>query len=224
MKPYRRSCSSAAILAAVILCSTTTATELADPGFDDGPLGMVASIGSVVRPLFQVGHWGAELAYIVESTGNVHPRSLPYMLQMLDTGPGMIDTQALQAVYVPFQFDYAEMRAWTNGETAATFGLKIHFFEAADSWPEAIGAHQESFTLDASPHTWEQFTLQPLAVPAAAQWIVAEVNFLNATLDGHAGYVDDVELIFHGVVAGDAMTWTAVKGLFRPAASAGRFR
>ena len=217
MNPSCRSNLLVALLTVTLGGSTMALAELVDPGFDEGLPGPVGTIGSVVRPYFQAGHWGAEYANIVEAEGNVTPRSAPHMLQMLDTGGGTTDTQALQAVHVPFQFDYVELSAWANCETDATFGLKLHFFAAADDWPDAMAAHLEYFTLDALPLSWERFSLEPQPLPDGTQWIVAEVNFLNAPLGDHAGYVDDVELIFHGVVPNDAATWSAVKGLYRPA-------
>lgn len=217
MNPSHRSYLLVALLAVMCGGSGIAPAELANPGFDEGSPGPVGTIGSVVRPYFQAGHWGAEYAYIVEAGGGVEPRSAPHMLLMLDTGEGMIDTQALQAVHVPYQFDYVELSAWANCETDATFGLKLHFFAAADGWPDPLATHHEYFTLDASPLSWERFSLEPQPLPDGTQWIVAEVNFLNASLDHRAGYVDDVELVLHGAVRSDAATWSAVKDLYRPA-------
>lgn len=169
----------------------------------------------IVRPVFQSGIWGAELAYIAESSGDLQHLSAPYMLEMINTGQDMIDTQALQVIHAPFPFDSVELKARANCQASATFGLKIHFFADPDGWPDALATHLESFTLDDSPLTWELFGLEPQARPAGTRWIVAEVNFLNETLDEHAGRVDDVELIFHGAVSGDAASWSLVKGWFR---------
>jgi hypothetical protein len=216
MNPKQRSLLVAASLAAILVCGPgATSAQLANPGFDEGPLGLVGSVQAIVWPVFQAGIWGAELAYIAGSSGDLQPLSAPYMLEMISTGQDMSDTQALQVIHAPFPFDYVELKAWANCQAPATFGLKIHFFADPDGWPDALATHLEYFTLDASPLTWEPFGLEPQARPAGTQWIVAEVNFLNETLDEHAGCVDDVELIFHGAVSADAASWSSVKGLFR---------
>lgn len=216
MSPKQRSLFVAASLAAIIVCGPgATSAQLANPGFDEGPLGPVGSVQAIVQPVFQAGIWGAELAYIAESSGDLQPLSAPYMLEMISTGQDMINTQALQVIHVPLPIDRVELMAWANCQVPATFGLKIHFFADPDGWPDALVTHLESFTLDASPLTWELFGLESQAWPTGTQWIVAEVSFLNETLDEHAGCVDDVVLIFHSAVSTDAASWSSVKGLFR---------
>ena len=214
MKHHPKSYLTVVLLAACIGSSTIGSAQLVNPGFDDGPPGNVGNFGAVVAPTFLAGFWGAENSYIVGPVGNIVPRTTPYMLQMLDDN--LVVTQAWQAVDVtgnPPQ--YAELRAWANSSSGATFRLRIHCFDSLYGWPGSIFVTSNEFYLDSLAHTWEQFSLGPLAIPENTQWIVAEIYFLNSSLDALGGFVDDVELLFMDVVATENMTLSSVKALFQ---------
>jgi len=192
---------------AIAIGATTASAALINPGFDDaipgpGPI-PPASFGNVVVP-FTPGFWGAENSAITTAGGGpggpVIPLSSPNMLEMTDDGLAV--TQAWQIVQVTpnvpnRKVAFSAMFTASSQMTGTAAGVQIRTFAQGSAWPVFSGIWSAPGTLDGPGRTWEQIALPLTPIPANTEWILAEVFFVNSTLQDFMsphGWVDNARL------------------------------
>jgi hypothetical protein len=206
-----------AALVTAALSAAPAGAQLINPAFDSGPVGPVGNFGTVVGPPFSPGFWGAEDAdIVVQDVCGLPPRSNPYMLQ-LNVGGGS-HSQAWQSVDVSGgPPTLVSLRGWANTCSSApgvTVGLDIRTFNNPNGWPAHTLLTNTSFQLDTDPATWQQITLNCVAIPADTYWILPQVFLVNATSQNTPAYFDDMELIFEECPTPTVpTTWSTIKAL-----------
>ncbi|HNQ23940.1 MAG TPA: PEP-CTERM sorting domain-containing protein [Phycisphaerae bacterium] len=176
------------------------ANLLVDPGFEVNPLDNYATVlGDFTT--YQ-GVWGVEVATITGAENGVTPPEGVKMLRMDDDG--LVATQGFQVTDVTAYagiIDAGSALVSANAlfnvdmhVPAASGGVTMLFFSAANFGSQIGVPASGGFTLDASPATWE--TSSVLApIPVGTRWLVTQVAYGNASLMGtdgavHPGYVD----------------------------------
>ncbi len=154
------------------------------------------------------GIWARESASSVTAQNGISPLSGVRMLRMnqnfgsvsqvmqpVDVSAGLAQTLIGQGTARASFQAYFNVQAHTAPPVLAYVG--VHFF-AGNTVSTQIGT--QSYTelrCDTNPGTW-QLSVHDVAVPIAAQWIVVELMFSNASLNGIGrGYVDDASLVIY---------------------------
>lgn len=201
------------LLPAVSLAQCGT---LADPGFENPPLGVFEN---VVSPTFSAGFWGDENAGIVASgaCAGVAPYAGNSMLEMVPNAGN--NTEIWQAVAVgPNAAGSVSVSAYftaCEGRTP-TAAINVKTFNRDTGWPNSTSMNSTSMVLDGSAATWEQLTLECVDIPEDTVWILIDLNFVNDGLVGQNGYVDEVALLCGcEVVPTYDTSWSGVKALYR---------
>jgi len=188
-------------LCAMLTSAAAQANLLADDSFESG-IDPLPLLGPVVGPPFSPGFWGAELGGEVTAEFGVSPAAGQYMLYM--ENEGLAVTQAFQAVdvnsfagLIDSGSAVAYLTAYYNspgGVAGPTTVPGLLFFAGANDWGSPLGSGFGSFSLDASPDTWEPY-LFTASVPVGTRWIVAQLGYDDSTLPaGVRGYVDVASL------------------------------
>lgn len=169
---------------------------LVDPGFEAPPLANFAATLISFTP----GIWGVEHATIVGPTGSVIPFQGNSMLRM--TPPGGIATQGVQVIDLSHMDQIidkgcanVQLSAEFNASVSGAQGLVRLYYHNTPAWNPCnpLSCPSTGLTLDADPMTWETITLTD-TIPAGTRWLVIEVAYGNASLQGDAGYVDGAKL------------------------------
>jgi hypothetical protein len=205
-----------AVLAMQLCLATAASAQLVNPGFDSGPPGAVGNFALVVGPPFQDGFWGAETSSIVTQTVcSTAPRSGPYMLEMAVRADSQ--TEAWQAVDVTGNPPTVlSLSAWANScATAAnpTVGVEIRTYNDVNGWPTHTFVVASSIQLDTNSSTWEPVSMECTAIPSDTEWILVRVFFVNSTMGGQPGYIDDVELVLDCPTPIIGTTWGSIKSV-----------
>lgn len=185
--------------AAVVGTSASTASaQLVDPSFEL-PASSVLGYSTVLNNFTgQQGVWGAEAGTNVGPVGAVSPAHLNQMHQMFLTGGVVCQTaQVTDVSWLPANtsgWNASLSAVFTNDSNApANAGVSLRFFSAANFSSQIGATFASGFTTDAIPQTWEPWSLT-VPIPSGTQWIVSEVYFANASLQGGDGYVDLAEM------------------------------
>ncbi len=211
------------VLCAGILLVTMPTALLAQSGcgllvngdFEDPTLG---SFNDVVSPQFTVGFWGDESAAIVDST-SACLGVLPYEgTRMLEEWPtGGVVTQTWQVILVdpnPGGTFSASARLNACEGISPRAAISILTFNSATGWPNPTSSYAVGLDLDASSSTWELLTIGCETIPDDTQYILIDVQFNNASLDGKPGFVDDVQLFCGCPVANENLSWGTLKARY----------
>jgi PEP-CTERM motif len=182
--------------------AVTTGNLLTDPGFETQPL---TSYVNVLAPPYLTNIWGDEVSTIVGATGGVSPAGGVKMLSM--TTDGLVATQTFQVVDVsafsaPINAGLAtaDLSALFNVDknlAAAKAEVSLQFYDSSHTIIGGSGVGV--LTLDANPATWEQISANGVAVPANTNYLLAQVLYINSTMNDAAGvnqpgFVDDAKL------------------------------
>jgi hypothetical protein len=216
-------------LALAISASPALANLVIDPSYEDitAPF-LLPGLGGVVGPPFTPGFWGAENSTIVTAENNITPMCDVQMLRMEDEG--LFVTQAFQAVYVGADsicidsgLARVTLSAWFNavgtpGAPPVEGGVMLYFYNCATCWGNFVPFISTPINLDYDPSTWE-LSLATGAIPAGTRWVLVQTGFTDATLLGHPGYVDCVELDVDTSGCSpspvDAASWGQIKALYK---------
>ena len=189
--------------------------DVADPGFENPPLG---DFGSVVDPTFSGGYWGDENSSIVVSgaCAGVSPFTGSSMLEMEPTGGN--NTEVWQAVPVgPNPVGSVSVSAYFTAceGLTPTAVVQVRTFNSDTGWPTSTTNTTASLVLDDKAATWEKVTLDCVEIPNDTLWILIDLNFVVAGLGGQKGYVDEVGMICGcDPVPIQKMSWSNVKALY----------
>ncbi len=184
-------------LAVSVLVPQARANLLVDPGFELNPLTSYLNVLNNF-PGYQ-GVWGVEAATITGVDGGVTPAAGSKMLRMVSDG--LITTQAFQttdvsswAGAIDSGLGIVSLGALFNANLpAATGGVIVMFFSAANYGSQIGSPLAANITLDSLPGTWESASVSG-AIPVGTRWLVSQVLYSNASLAGQAGYVDEADL------------------------------
>lgn len=200
---------------AVVALASASSAQLVDPGFESNPLvNYVTVLNNFVA---QQGNWGVESGARVGVTGAITPAAGNFMLQMNQNGGAV--TQAWQVL---------DMAPWAAAISAgtATFTLdalfnsegvpppngyiKLNYYSAPNLGSYTGSSTQTNFTLDGVASTWENFGTAG-TIPIGTTWTTVEFGYVNATMGGHPGFVDNARLTI--VPTPGAATLLAMGGL-----------
>jgi hypothetical protein len=179
-------------LASTIAFAPTTACAnlLIEGAFDlNSPL---TNFSAVLGPPFHAGQWAVENAQNLSGLqpDGVMPQSDGRMLCMLDDG--LVLTQAGQAVPVIAGTEYVLGASFTTGTnvSGAIGGLILTFYGGNVNTLLADFELPVSLNADTA---WQSFSLKAVA-PTGSKWVVAQVDYNNASLGTNTGYVDNASL------------------------------
>ena len=172
---------------------------LVDPGFEVNPLDTTYNVLNYFATY--EGIWGVEAATRTGVDGGVTPFEGVKMLRMTDDG--LNATQAYQVTNVSGYVNLIDnVGAKANLSAMFSFNfdtnapphsaLSLDFF-SGNSWDTMIGSYLVNRTLENLPGTWD-FASISCDIPVGTRWIASQVLYSNASLQGHPGYVDAVEL------------------------------
>jgi hypothetical protein len=189
-----------------LACAPAAQAQLIDGGFEGGPLTTIANVLSNPFPAY-VGQWGHESSTITGAVGPVLPYAGTKMLSMTATS-GVL-TQTVQAVDVTAYGGFGGGGSFTldarfNAAQPGTIGgLAMQFFSGNTYGTQIGSAVVNSFSLDATPNTWELFGIGG-AIPVGTTWMLAQVFYSNASLANAvgtigAGYVDAAAMTISAV-------------------------
>ena len=204
-------------LLALSTASALTAQDctLANPGFEDGPLG---EFNDVVSPTFSGGFWADENGAIIADGGacNVMPRTGDWMLRMLTTGYHSTETWQAVPIGTPAPASFS-VSAWFNAcdGIAPRAAINAKTFDNDAGWPDQTATYSISMDLDGDGSTWEELSIGCEAIPAGTMWLLIDISFVESTLSGNAGFVDDVHLMCDCPVPNARSTWEGVKSLYK---------
>ncbi len=182
-----------AILSVLALPTLGRAQLLVHGGFE---IDNIIPLATAVGPPFVPGVWGVEQAVRdTGPTGGVIPYQGSWMLKMDDDF--LSHTQAFQFVDISGRgnLNTLEVEAWFNSDaSAADAGLRLDYYATANSWGTPVSLDGRRMVLDNNVATWQrQFFSSP--IPAAANWVAVEVNFINASIGINSGFVDGASLV-----------------------------
>lgn len=181
----------------------TTANLLTDPGFNTPLTNPLTSHFFVLGAPFTQDTWGEETSSVVPAQGGVTPFEGNGMLRMNDDG--LTVTQIWQRVSVSSfaaQIDAglatADLSAWFNipvGLTGAVSDVRIAFVNASNVEISGVNVQSTSIGgIDANPATWQLLPNLGSAVPVGTRILEAQLNYVNATMQGEPGYVDAADM------------------------------
>ena len=189
-------------LTARIAPAVTTGNLLTDPGFESQPL---TSDVNVLGPPYMTNIWGDEASTITGTVGAVSPAGGVKMLSM--TTDGLVATQTFQLVDVSAYsaainagnatVDMSGLFNVDKNVAAAKAEVVVQFYDSSHN--VLPGSGTGLLTLDANPATWEQINAPTTSVPANTNYVLAQVLYINATMNDAAGvnqpgFVDDTKL------------------------------
>ncbi len=173
---------------------------LSDPGFESLPL---TSVGNVITN-FTPGLWAAEQGSITTTINGVTPFTNPNMLRL--TNDGGVTTQAFQAVnlssFGPLIgtgtamvnlnsfFNVGSING--NIPPAPSAAIVVSFYSNNNAASLLPGGGGSALVLDTATNTWEAISAS-VPIPAATQWMIAQVYYGNAALAGQPGFVDEAK-------------------------------
>ncbi|MFZ1935180.1 MAG: PEP-CTERM sorting domain-containing protein [Thermoguttaceae bacterium] len=188
-----------------IACTTPSAEAnlLVNPGFESGPASLTTDTVVLNNP-FVTGQWGAENGIIESGPDNgVTPNSGSYMLTEYHNSYQY--TSTYQVTNVPyFPGEQATLSAWFNAPApisgTAEAVVALSCYAGVNSWPTPLAPPVgQALILSAAP-LWQQMSPLTITVPVGTNYIVADVGFLNSSLQDantgvtFPGFVDDASL------------------------------
>ena len=205
----------AACVVMVLMMTAATASAqnlLVNPSFETGPTGGYPS------------GWLAFGNVFVEKASA--PQFVPYdgqrLVSMFGNWSGPYNVSGMYQEFATTAGDTwalcAKSRHWSgdpmigNASTGNFVVQKLVFKDAADV---EIGA-AESIILDGTyaADTWFATPAIMGTTPYGAVQVEAMILYVQAGGDGGAAHIDDVQLIFCGIVEADESSWGAIKSLF----------
>lgn len=174
------------------------ANLLIDPGFED-PSNMQALSTTVTNLNANQGKWGTEGGSVSASLNSV----VPFETSMHDIGLGSNHNQTFQFTNLSaYASDIATGNATidisamynTGGPHNATAYISAQFYTAS-GWGSTVGSTiGNSLSLDSDASTWEEISAAGI-IPAGAVWMSTQVAYINNTMDGEEGFVDNASLM-----------------------------
>jgi hypothetical protein len=184
------------------------ANLLIDPGFENNPLndGMPNGYNYVLNHFVDnQGEWGAEKGTITGVQAGVTPPQGVKMLGMVNAG--LDATQTVQVVDVTSyaslidsgraEFSLSALFNTPNGVIGDS-SVFLYFFTGPSYNNNFNGLALANLILDGNDQTWQKI-LKNGVIPVNTRWLVAEVQYTNASIGTNAGYVDAAELTINSV-------------------------
>lgn len=181
----------------ILACTSAASAQLVDPGFESNPLGNYVTV--LNNFVSHQGIWGQENSTIVGKYGKVGPYSGQNMLRM--DNDGLVVTQVFQVVDMsPWAWQistgtaYYTIRAHFNAENlpAAQAYMRLHYYSAPNLGASIGSVYSPYLTLDQSASTWQSIHKKG-KIPFYTNWAVLEIGYVNSTIGGLPGFVDDAE-------------------------------
>ncbi|MCA9278144.1 MAG: hypothetical protein H6815_05055 [Phycisphaeraceae bacterium] len=172
--------------------------QLVDPGFESNALGVYTTVLNNFTT--QQGIWAPESGARVGTTGAVTPASGNFMLQMNQNG-GVV-TQAWQVTdMAPYAAAISAGTATFNldalfnseGQPSPQGYIRLNFYSGPSLSNYTSSISSGTFTLDNTPTTWENFSATG-TIPIGTTWVTTEFGFVNSTMGGFPGFVDNARL------------------------------